>query len=385
MSVTLKRVGLGLVLAVIGYGVYALLKSEPVRVETARATWQRLQVTVDEEGETRVRDRFVVGAPVAGRVSRITAREGDSVRAGALLARMFPAPLDSRARAEAAGRLAAAEDGQRATAASVAQARAAYDQAVRDRQRAGQLAGQNAIAAEDRERIDLQVLVSARNVESAEFRAQAAEHDVEVARAALAAGGVPIAIRAPVRGRILRVPEPSERVVAAGTPLVEVGDPARLEIVADLLSADAVQVSPGAAVLIEGWGGKTLDGRVRRVEPSAFTKVSALGVDEQRVNVIVDLFEWPAALGDRYRVEIRIVTWRADSVLSVPASALFRAGEAWRLFVVERGRARQRDVTVGHRTSLDAEIVRGVRAGEVVIRYPSDRVSDGVRVVEDRR
>jgi HlyD family secretion protein len=380
-----KLVGSVLAVAVIGYGAYAVLKSEPIRVETAPVAWRPLLVTVDEEGETRVRDRFVVGAPVAGRVSRITAREGDSVRAGALLARMFPAPLDPRTRAEAAARLAAAEDAQRATAAAVAQARAAYEQAVRERQRAGQLASQNAIAAEERERIDLHVVVSARNVESAEFRAQAAEHEVEVARAALAANGVPIGIRAPVRGRILRVPEPSERVVAAGTPLVEIGDPARLEIVADLLSADAVQVSPAAAVLIEGWGGQTLHGRVRRVEPSAFTKVSALGVDEQRVNVIVDLFEWPAALGDRYRVEIRIVTWSADSVLSVPASALFRAGDAWHLFVVERGRAREREVAVGHRTSLDAEVIRGVRPGEVVIRYPSDRVRDGERVAEERR
>ena len=385
MTVTLKRVSLGLAVVVIGYGVYRLLKSEPVRVETAPVAWRPIQVTVDEEGETRVRDRFVVFAPVSGRVSRITVREGDSVRAGAPLARMFPAPLDARTRAEAAARLAAAEDAQRASAASVAQARAAHDQAVRERQRAGQLAGQNAIAAEDRERTDLQVVVSARNVESAEFRAQAAEHEVEVARAALAADGVPIAIRAPVKGKILRVPEPSERVVAAGTPLVEIGDPARLEIVADLLSADAVQVAPGSAVLIEGWGGQTLRGRVRRVEPSAFTKVSALGVDEQRVNVIVDLPEWPAALGDRYRVEIRIVTWSADRVLSVPTSALFRAGDAWRLFVLEGGRARQREVTVGHRTTLDAEIVRGVREGEMVIRYPSDRVSDGVAVVEDRR
>ena len=382
MTVRVKRVGLGLAVVVIGYGVYTLLRPEPVRVETAQATWRPLQVTVDEEGETRVRDRFVVAAPVAGRVSRISVREGDSVRAGSLLARMFPAPLDPRSRAEAAARLAAAQDAQRATAAAVAQARAAYDQAVRERARAGQLAGQNAIAPEERERIDLEVVVRARDVESSEFRAQAAAHDVEVARAALAGGTVPIAIAAPVTGRILRVPEPSERVVAAGTPLVELGDPDRLEIVADLLSSDAVQVSPEAPVLIEGWGGQILHGRIRLVEPSAFTKVSALGVEEQRVNVVADLLERPAALGDRYRVEIRIVVWSADSVLAVPASALFRAGDEWRLFVVEGGRARSRAVTVGHRTSVDAEIISGVRAGDRVIRYPSDRVSDGVRVAE---
>ena len=277
-------------------------------------------------------------------------------------------------------RAARAEDAQRAAAAGVAQARAAHEQAHREWERAGQLAAQNAIAPEARERTALEEVSRARDLESAEFRAQAAAHDVEVARAVLTAGGEPITIRAPATGRILRVPEPSERVVAAGTPLVEVGDRSRLEIVADLLSADAVKVSPGAPMLIEGWGGETLRGRVRLVEPSAFTKISALGVEEQRVNVIGDLPDRPPVLGDRYRVEIRIAIWSADSVLTVPASALFPHGNGWRLFVVERGRARSRDVTVGHRTSRDAEILGGVIEGQVVIRYPSDRVSDGVRV-----
>jgi len=380
MRITLKRVSMALAVAGAGYGVYALLRSAPVQVETARAARQPLQVTVDEEGETRIRDRFVVAAPVAGRVGRITLREGDSVRAGTILARVFPAPLDPRTRDQAAARLDAAEDVQRAAAVSVAQARAAHEQAHREWERAGQLAAQHAIAPEARERIDLEEVSRARDLESAEFRARAAAHDVEVARALLTAGGEPITIRAPVAGRILRVPEPSERVVAAGTPLVEVGDGSRLEIVAELLSADAVKVPRGAPMLIEGWGGATLRGRVRLVEPSAFTKISALGVEEQRVNVIGDMLDHPPALGDRYAVEIRIVIWSADSVLTVPASALFPYGDGWRLFVVERGRARSRAVTVGHRTSRDAEILGGVIEGEAVIRYPSDRVSDGVRV-----
>ncbi len=380
MNLMAKRIVLGVGAAVLGYGAFALLRPVPVRVETAPAAWRSLQVTVDEEGETRVRDRYTVAAPIGGRVERITLREGDSVRAGAVVARIFPAPLDPRTRDQAAARLEAAEDAQRAAAASVAQARAAHAQAHREWERARELAAQNAIAPEARERIDLEEVSRARDLESAEFRAQASAHDVEVARAALAAGGEPITIRAPVTGRILRVPEPSERVVAAGTPLVEVGDRSRLEIVAELLSADAVKVPRGAAMLIEGWGGAALHGRVRLVEPSAFTKISALGVEEQRVNVIGDMLDHPGALGDRYGVEIRIVIWSAASVLTVPASALFPYGDGWRLFVLERGRARSRDVAVGHRTSRDAEILGGVIEGEAVIRYPSDRVSDGVRV-----
>ena len=381
MKIRAKHMGLAVGAAIVAYGAFALLRSGPVPVETARAARRPLQVTVDEEGETRVRDRYVVAAPVAGRVARITLREGDSVRAGTVLARMSPAPLDPRTRREAAARFDAAEDAQRAAAAGVAQSRAAHEQAHRAWVRAQRLATDNSIAPAEREQAELEEALRARELESAEFRSQAAVHDTEVARAALAAGQE-LVIRSPGRGRVLRVPEPSERVVTAGTPLLEIGDPSRLETVADLLSTDAVAVAPGAPLLIEGWGGKTLRGRVRLVEPSAFTKVSALGVEEQRVNVIGDLVDSPGSLGDRYRVEIRIIIWQGDSVLTVPASALFRHGEGWRVFVIERGRAWQRDVVVGHRTAFDAEILRGVATGDVVIPHPSDRLAEGVRVAQ---
>lgn len=381
MKINAKHVGLAVGVAIVAYGAFALLRSGPVPVETARAARRPLQVTVDEEGETRVRDRYVVAAPVAGRVARIALREGDSVRAGTVLARMSPTPLDPRTRNEAVSRLDAAEDAQRAATAAVAQARAAHDQARRAWDRAQRLAADNSIAPADREQAELEEALRARELESAEFRSQAAAHDTEVARAALAAGQE-LVIRSPVSGRVLRVPEPSERVVTAGTPLLEIGDPSRLEAVADLLSTDAVTVAPGAPLLIEGWGGKTLRGRLRLVEPSAFTKVSALGVEEQRVNVIGDFVDPPGTLGDRYRVEIRIIIWQGDSVLTVPASALFRHGDGWRVFVVERGRAWQRDVVVGHRTAFDAEIVRGLVAGDIVIPHPSDRMAEGVRVAE---
>jgi len=381
MAIRAKYVAVGLGAALVGLAAFTLFRPVPVPVEVAPAARRTLQVTVDEEGETRVRDRYVVASPVAGRVARIALREGDAVRPGSVLARVFPAPLDPRTRDQAAARIDAADDARRAAEASVAQARAAHEQAHRSWERARQLATQNLIAPEERERAELEETTRARELESAAFRAQAAVHEVELARAALSADGQPIAIRSPVAGRVLRVPEPSERVVLAGTPLVEVGDPSKLEIVADLLSAEAVQVRPGAAILIEGWGGsEALRGRLRIVEPSAFTKVSALGVEEQRVNVVGDFVDPPGSLGDRYRVEIRIVVWQRDSVLTVPTSALFRRGDTWIVFVVEQGRARQRDVVVGHRTPLDVEITGGVREGDVVIRYPSDRVAEGVRV-----
>lgn len=376
----MKRVAIGIAALLVAYGSFRMLRPTPLVVETARALHRSMQVTVDEEGTTRVRDRYVVAAPIAGRVARITLREGDSVRAGAIVARIFPAPLDPRSRDQARGQLAAAEDAQRAAAAAVAQARVAHDLAHRAWQRAERMAVDNAIATADREQAEFDEASRERELESAEFRAQASAHDVEVARAALTGGARAIDMHAPVAGRVLRVPEPSERVVSAGMALLELGDPTRLEIVADLLSTDAVAVAAGAPILIEGWGGRTLHGRVRLVEPSAFSKVSALGVEEQRVNVIGDFVDAPGALGDRYRVEIRIIVWQADSVLTIPASALFRHGDGWRVFVVEQGHARQRDVVVGHRTPFEAEILSGVSAETVVIPHPSDRVSDGVRV-----
>ena len=386
MKLTRKRIAFAVAAVLVAAGAYALLRPAPLPVETARVTRGPLQVTVDEEGETRVRDRYVVAAPVAGRVARIELREGDPVAAGQVVARLFAAPLDARAREQAAGRVAQAEDAQRAADAGVKQAVAAAEQARRGARRAQQLAAQNLIAPEERERAELEQATRAEELESAQFRAQAAAHDVDVARAALLAGaGTAIPLRSPVTGRVLRIPERSERVVLAGTPLIELGDPARLEIVADLLSSDAVRVEPGDAILIEGWGGgRTLRGRLRRVEPSGFTKVSALGVEEQRVNVIGDFVDPPGAIGDRYRVEVRIVVWEERDVLQVPTSALFRHGDAWSVFVIEDGRARQRDVRVGHQSTFAAEVMGGLPEGDAVIRNPSDRITDGVRVAGTR-
>ena len=204
---------------------------------------------------------------------------------------------------------------------------------------------------------------------------------MEVARAVLVADAArPLWLRSPIAGAVLRIPERSERIVAAGEPLLEVGDAARLEVVADLLSADAVKVTPGATLVIAGWGGAELPGRVRRVEPSGFTKLSALGIEEQRVNVVGDLAAFPPGLGDRFLVEVRIVIWQCESVIRAPASAVFRRGEGWAAYVVQDGRARLRDIQIGHRTPFEVEVLRGLEPGESLILDPSDRIGEGTRV-----
>ncbi|MEW5930249.1 MAG: HlyD family efflux transporter periplasmic adaptor subunit, partial [Gemmatimonadota bacterium] len=254
-------------------------------------------------------------------------------------------------------------------------------------ERARTLAAAGALSRSAREEAELAALSRAREADAAAERVRAAAADVASARAALADADpsaeprAPLEVRSPVAGRVLRVPERSARAVAAGAPLVELGDADALEVVVDVLSADAVAIRPGAPVEIGDWGGAgTLRGVVRRVEPSAFTRVSALGVEEQRVNVVADLAARPAGLGDNYRVEARIVTWLAPRVLRVPSGALFRDGEAWGVFVVEEGRARRRAVRVGHRGEDAVEVPGGLRAGEEVVMFPTDQVRDGVRV-----
>jgi HlyD family secretion protein len=363
--------------------VWLALRPSPVPVDVAAATIGPLQVTIDEEARTRVRDRYVVTAPIAGRVMRIALEAGDPVAGGAVVVRMTPLPLDPRSRAQAQALVAAAADAQRAAAATVTQARETLAQARRERARVAELASRSLVAPAERERAELAESVAAQDLEAAEFRAQGAQHDVEAARAALiaAGAGAVVTLRAPVSGVVLRIPERSERVVQAGEPLLEVGNCGDLEIVADLLSSDAVKVRPGHLMLVEDWGGDSaLVARVRRVEPGGFTKISALGVEEQRVHVVADLGQCPAALGDGYRVEARIVIWEADSVLKVPTTALYRAGEGWGVFVIDGGRAAERAVEVGRQNAFESEILSGLKPGELLVRHPGDRIRAGIRV-----
>jgi HlyD family secretion protein len=366
-------------------GVMFAFRPSPQLVDVVSVARGPLLVTVDQEGVSRVRDRYVVTAPVAGQLHRIALEQGDSVQRGQVVALLDPLPLDSRARQLASARLDAVEDTRRTAVANLEAAQEVYAQARRTRERADSLAAQHLISPEQREQAAVTEASRASEVDAANFKAQAAAHDVEQARAALSLGGTrsaaPFPVHAPVSGRVLRLPERSERVVAAGDTLMALGDPARLEIVADLLSSDAVKVHPGDTMLVEEWGGsQSLVGVLRRVEPAGFTKVSALGVEEQRVNVVGDLVQPAGGLGDAYRVEVRIVLWRGENVISVPASAIFHGEKGWEAFVVESGRARRRPVTIGHRGAFDVEVVSGLAPGEVVIRQPSDRIEDGVRV-----
>jgi HlyD family secretion protein len=382
----LSAVAVLALLFIVGYA----FRPSGLAVDTGVVSSGPLMTTVDDEGQTRVRDRYTVSAPVSGRLIRPTLRAGDKVTAGMVVALLEPAPLDSRSLEQARARIRAAQDAERVAAAGLVAAGAALAQASRLRQRAETLAARGLVAPEERERNELAEITSEREVEAADFRTQAAGHDVETARAALIASSgsgrvAPFPVKTPVAGRVLRLIEESERVVAAGAPIMEVGNPGNIEIVADLLSADAVQVSPGDTILVEAWGGSTpLKARLRSVEPSGFTKVSALGVEEQRVNIIGDLLDQSERLGDRYRVEVRIVVWHADKVLRVPVSALIRDGNGWAVFRIAKGRARLTPVEVGHRSNADAEVVKGVAEGDGVILHPSDRVAEGVRVTPSR-
>ncbi len=365
------------------------LRPSSLPVDTVRVTDGPLRETIDEEGKARVRNRFVVAAPVSGRLSRVRLRAGDSVGRGDVIAWLTPAPLDTRARREATATLDAAEDASRSSDAAVESARAALEQADRDEARAESLSVAGHLSPAARESAELAARTRRREWEAATARAETAAHDVERARAALLAAGAGegaagsgTPIRAPTAGRILRLLEESERVVLAGTPVVELGDPGRLEVQADLLTTDAVRVRAGDTVLVEPTpGAAPLLGRVRTVEPSAFTKVSALGVEEQRVPVIADLLDPPGALGDRYRVEVRVVLWGTSRTRKIPLSALVRRGDDWAVFGVRDGRARTQPVKLGHRGTLEVEVLEGLSPGDEIIRYPNDQITDGARVV----
>jgi HlyD family secretion protein len=392
----MKRL-LNIVVWIIVIGMVAVLavlwlRPKPMRVDTAWAVRGPLQVTVDGEGRTRVRDRYVVAAPVAGRLRRIALRRGDPVLQDQLVARIesLPlSPLDPRQRSEATARVNAAEDTKRETEALVERASAGFQQARREFERCEKLVAAGVISRQELERAHSAMDVALREVDAAKSKSETAGHEVEVARSSLLAldktqrqSITTIEVHAPVGGTLLRVIEESERVISAGTPLVELSNPSKLEVVIELLSTDAVKVQPGALVLIERWGGDTaLHARVSLIEPSAFTKISALGVEEQRVNVIADLTETAKTLGDGYRVEGRIVVWENKDVLKVPSSALFRSGDSWSVFVIEGGKAYRRTVHVGQRTPFEAEVVSGLEDAAQMIVHPANELIDGTPVM----
>jgi len=385
----------GLVLGLCGaaLGTVLALRPRPVPADVASVTRAPLVVAIEESGKTRVKDRYVVSAPTTGRVSRLLLEPGDWVREGDTLAELSPtlSPLlDQRTRAETEARLGAALSALGQSKAQVARALTAKLQAERDLGRAEKLASTGSLPLEAREQAEFNLRLRNDELTSAEFGVKVASEEARLARAALghpAKDAMPdghLDVLAPTSGRVLAVHQKSAGVVLEGTPLLEVGDPSQLEGVVDLLTTDAVRVRPGTAVEIIGWGGEQrLAGRVREIEPSAFTRPSALGVDEQRVNVIVSFSEprerW-AMLGDGYHVEVRLILWAGEQVTQVPLGAVFRQGGGWACYVLDEGRAALRSIAVGHRGETSVEITSGLQPGDAVIVHPGDRVQDGVRV-----
>ncbi len=364
---------------------------KPIPVETATADVGPLRVTVDETAKTRVKDRYVMSAPLAGNLARIELHAGDTVKAGDVLARIAPleAPLlDARSRAEAEARVASASAAALQSRSAITRAEIAAAHAKKELEDDRTLVAKGAISAQVLETQELEERVRAEDLVSARFASQVANHELDLARAALArVRGGPSAeqllLTAPVGGRVLKVIHEDAGAVLPGTQLLEIGDPSALEIVSDVLTTDAVRIRPGARVALVRWGGEPLSGHVRTVEPQAFTRVSALGVEEQRVHVIID-FDDPrdrwAALGDGYSLDAHIVVWEQPKVLTVPQGAAFRREDAWAVFAIAGGRAHLRKITIGQRGSTELQVLTGLAAGEKVIVHPSERLADGDRV-----
>lgn len=393
---------LGAAVLVAGSIVF-LMWPRPIPVDIGAAERREMVLTIDEEGRTRVKENYVISAPVSGRLLRVDGHPGDPVEGQAtVVARILPTNpsfLDLRARSEAESAVRSAEAALNMSRAEVGKADAERDYAAAEVARMRTLRAEGTVAQAALDRAELAMRSAAAQVRTAEAAVKAREAELENAKARLitpveakAAAGADDApgtlpVLAPVSGRILRVLQESETIVAAGTPLVEIGDPASdLEILAEYLSTDAVKIARGDRVVIEKWGGETpLAGVVTRVEPFGFTKYSALGVEEQRVNVVIDFVSPPEerrGLGHGFRVETRVVIWEDKNALTVPSSALFRNGGEWSVFAVDGGRARHRPVEVGRNNGVEAEILSGIEEGQRVVLYPGAELSDGIQVTQ---
>lgn len=376
-----------------------MLRPQAVAVDLGRVQRGSMQLTVHDDGRTRIREKYTVSTPVAGRLIRIDLKPGDEVFAGetvlAVIEPTDPALLDPRSLAEAQARQKAAEArlSRVAPQLEIAEQQLAFTQS--ELQRLRKLSESNAISQQDLEEAILAQRSAEAERTSATFAREIAEYELRMAQAALVhttqppdyAGGESFRfpIQSPITGKILRVSQESATIVQPGEPLMEIGDPADLEIELDVLSTDAVKVRPGAKVLVDHWGGDTaLTGRVRLIEPAAFTKVSALGIEEQRVNIIIDFDsdQNHMVLGDGYRVEAAIIVWEGPDVLKVPIGATFRRGKQWAVFVNDAGRARQKTVVLGHRNDLEAEVIEGLSENDQVVLHPGDRVSQDARLRE---
>jgi len=376
----------GVLAVVVILAVVFAMSPTPLPVETALVEERTLTILVEEQGRTRARDPFVVAAPINGRLLRIQLDEGNHVEQGQIIARIALAPEDRRTEATYRANLTAAEARQAAAEAALMEAESAVARARREEERRGELLKNNLISQEELEYY-YQVTDSAEARRlSAQATQAAAAAEVESARSRLLGistdneEGV-LDITAPVSGTIYRVYEESERVVQAGTPLMDISNDDSLEIIIDLLTQDAVKVSPGDPILVTGWGeDRVISARVSYIEPQAFTKISALGVEEQRVNVIAEFLEPTSPLGAGYRIEAGIVVWEEDNVLTVPTSALFQRSSTWQVFVVTGDTVELRALTLGQRGREYAQVLHGLRAADRIVLYPSDLISEGITV-----
>jgi HlyD family secretion protein len=376
-------------LAMGALAAYWLLQPRPILVEVASVAEQRFTAIVEEDGRTRVRDRFVVSAPLSGRVPRSPLRAGDIVKVGQTITTITPnvSPLlDPRLRQELEERVGAAQATLEEATALHERSKVVLARTRADLDRTTQLKARGVVTTAQLEHDTFTFQAAERDAAAAALRLHAAEHTLDQARAALKRSGENegverFRVSSPIDGRVLKVIQESEAAVSLGAPLLELGDPAGLEVIVDLLTTDAALVRQGAKVFLERWGGPApLDGRVRHVEPSGFTKVSALGVEEQRVWIIIDIISsreaW-TALGDGYRVDVKIVVDELEKAVVVPIGALFRRGDAWQVFVADRGRARLRQVTIARRSGRVAAVAEGLQPGEVVVLYPSAALKEG--------
>jgi len=365
----------------------------PVAVETAAVVTGRYEQSIEEDGRTRLKDRYTVSAPVASRVLRITLREGDRVREGDAVALLMPvmsSMVDDRSSREAAARYEAAKANVTRAGARVRRTEVAAEEAQLELHRTEKLTREGFLSGSRLDSARLALDAARRDVEAAQAERDGALHEqAQAAASLLPAGGTvqagkPLTVRSPVAGVVLKVAQTSEGTVPAGTALLDVGDPARMEVIAELLTTDAVQAQPGRRAVIERWGGPVVEGRVRLVEPAAFTKVSALGIEEQRVKVVVDVASPPPswqAMGDGYRVTLRVITQAVEQAVMVPVGALFPIGEGGTgVYRLQDGKAKLQPVELGGRNGSEAWVRSGLKAGDTVIVYPPPAVSDGKRV-----
>ncbi len=391
-----RMVGIAVALIVVG-GLAWALWPRPLLVETASIDLQTIEVFVEEEGESRIKEVFTVSMPTSGRVRRLTLHAGDQVLAGkTVIAVIQPSPpslLDARARQIAQAAVKSADAAVAFATAQLAQSKAQLEFQKAEAARTAALFVRGAVSARTNDKSQLDRVAAEAAVESAMAALDLRRRELESARAALiegteadGSGTCCLDLLAPTTGQVLRVLSESEQVLAAGTALVELGDPANLEILVDLLSTDAVRVTPGADATIDGWGGAPLTARVRRIDPSAFTRVSALGIEEQRVTVLLDLLGDPTTwrgLGDGYRVTARISLWRGQGLIGVPMGAIFRSGPDWAVYLAMEGRAVLRKIVLGEWNQTYAEVRSGLNVADRVILHPGDTIADGVAIAEE--